>query len=82
MTEPTDLPTDTLVLINGLRAVQDLIDSSSGVSGLHLNGEIAPWSDLQHGGPFSQWLEAFDEALEVADLMLPLSSDAKGGSDE
>lgn len=36
--------------------VSELIDSSDGVYGLHLNGEGAPWSDLLEGGEFGDWL--------------------------
>ncbi|MBM7455220.1 hypothetical protein HNR62_001080 [Oceanisphaera litoralis] len=34
----------------------DLIASSEGVTGLHGNGEIAPWGDLTEGGRFEEWL--------------------------
>lgn len=51
-------------LRKGLNAVQDLIDSSYGVAGLHLNGEIAPWSDLLEGGIFEAWLAEFDAAMQ------------------
>lgn len=47
----------------GLEAVSDLIGSSRGVSGLHLNGDEAPWEDLRQGGSYEEWLEAFDAAL-------------------
>lgn len=51
----------------GLRAVQSLMDESYGVSGLHLNGEIAPWISLRTGGHFEEWLVAFDEAEKFLD---------------
>ena len=33
-------------LKNAIEAVNDLIDNSEGVSGLHLNGNIATWDEL------------------------------------
>ena len=51
----------------GLRAVQALMAESYGVSGLHLNGEIAPWISLRTGGHFEEWLVAFDEAEKFLD---------------
>ena len=47
----------------GLVAVQELIQSSDGVAGLHLNGDVASWNDLLAGGHFEEWLAAFSEAL-------------------
>ena len=32
--------------------IQGLIADSSGVYGLHLNGDLAPWSELEAGGQF------------------------------
>lgn len=51
-------------LQKGLTAVEALIGESAGVSGLHLNGDIAPWQDLRTGGRFDSWLADFDAALE------------------
>jgi hypothetical protein len=48
----------------GINAVQSLIESSHGVAGLHLNGDIAPWSELLEGGRFEEWLVAFSKALK------------------
>ena len=42
-----------------INAVQDLIDNSEGVSGLHLNGDIAEWHTLLEGGRFEEWLYEF-----------------------
>ena len=50
-------------LQTGLQAVADLINESSGVDGLHLNGDTAPWADLQTGGRFEEWLTPFDDAV-------------------
>jgi hypothetical protein len=46
-----------------LQAVSDLINGSYGVSGLHLNGDIAPWEELLEGGRFEEWLSPFSQAL-------------------
>ena len=48
----------------GIQAVENLIASSGGVAGLHLNGDIAPWSDLLTGGRYEEWLIDFDRAVE------------------
>ena len=45
-------------LLEALRAllndVDDLMSESAGVAGLHLNGDIAPWSELEEGGRFER----------------------------
>ena len=56
-------------LVLGINAVADLIDNSTGVDGLHLNGDIAPWNELRSGGRFESWLVDFDEALEWARVL-------------
>lgn len=53
-------------LVDGLLAVEQLIAESHGVTGLHLNGDVAPWDELRSGGSFEAWLFAFDAALEIA----------------
>ena len=52
---------------DGLRAVEVLIDESTGVYGLRLNGDLSPWSELRRSGRFREWLEDFDAALDAAD---------------
>ena len=49
-------------LLKGLDAVSALINESSGVAGLHRNGDIAYWQELQTGGFFEDWLIDFDAA--------------------
>ena len=49
-------------LRNGIAAVSALIADSSGVYGLHLNGDPAPWDELLSGGRFEEWLADFDAA--------------------
>lgn len=53
-------------LSNGLDSINDLIENSNGVDGLHLNGNIAEWSELRTGGCFEEWLTDFDIALEAS----------------
>ena len=49
-------------LEGGIAAVSSLIAQSSGVEGLHHNGDIATWEDLLAGGQYEDWLRAFSEA--------------------
>ena len=42
-------------LIELLGNIEDLMDESEGVCGLHLNGDIAPWSELDDGGQFQRF---------------------------
>ena len=46
-----------------------LMENSSGVAGLHLNGDVAPWSELTKGGQFEEWLlplsEPRDQSIEA-----------------
>jgi hypothetical protein len=54
------------VLEAGIDSVSELIESSQGVIGLHMNGDIATWEELQTGGRFEEWLVEFDNAIAVA----------------
>ena len=56
-------------LVLGINAAASLMENSDGVSGLHMNGDIAPWCDLRTGGRFEEWLVDFDEALHFARLL-------------
>jgi hypothetical protein len=58
--------------------IQELANSSEGVTGLHLNGDIASWSDLLEGD-FSAWL---GDAIAAAHDALAAAADpdpAAGG---
>lgn len=55
-----------VVLVEGLLAVEALMNESQGVFGLHLNGDSSPWDELRTGGRFESWLSKFDEALAIA----------------
>ena len=49
-------------LEQGIEAVRNLMNESHGVAGLHLNGEVAPWEELEKGGRHEEWLAAFNYA--------------------
>lgn len=53
-------------LYAGITAVRDLINESTGVAGMHLNGELASWESLQTGGRFEEWLIEFNYAEQIA----------------
>lgn len=40
--------------------IDDLIDESGGVYGLHLNGEPAPWGEILQGGRFERLCSLYD----------------------
>lgn len=63
---------DVHAMMRGLFAVAELIEDSRGVDGLHLNGDLAPWSSLRTGGREEEWLLAFDEGLEIAERIAGL----------
>lgn len=51
--------------ISVLGDIEGLIHESTGVCGLHLNGEIAPWSELLAGGRFEDWLGSLETLREA-----------------
>jgi len=55
-----------VVLVEGLLAVEALMNESQGVFGLHLNGDLSPWDELRTVGRFESWLSKFDQALAIA----------------
>ena len=75
------LERELAVARKGLEAVESLINESHGVSGLHLNGDLAPWNELRTGGRFEEWLIAFDDALNAARSSNPTgqAADHKNG---
>ena len=52
-----------------LEEVADLIGESSGVYGLHLNGDNSPWSEIEQGGRFER-LTTLPEALAAIDAAM------------
>ena len=47
---------------SGINAVRDLMNESEGVAGLHKNGDVAKWEDLEDCGKFCEWLFLFNAA--------------------
>lgn len=51
----TELETKLLAQIKGLLSdIEGLMGESSGVYGLHLNGDVSPWDELDEGGRFER----------------------------
>lgn len=61
--EIEELRAEKAELTEAVAAVKSLIDESSGVGGLHRNGDFAPWGELRSGGRFEDWLSPFDAVL-------------------
>jgi len=59
------LKTENRILRDGIKAMQQLMNESSGVYGLHLNGALAPWHELERDGPYGEWLKAFNDAEDI-----------------
>lgn len=59
----TDSEIDALVA--GIDDVADLISSSTGVAGLHMNGDVAEWDELLEGGRFEAWLMRLSTAMDI-----------------
>lgn len=58
---------ELLSVLEGLTGdIQGLIDESTGVAGLHLNGDIATWGELEAGGAFERLtnLPAANDTIE------------------
>lgn len=53
------------ILRDGITAVRGLIDSSNGVWGLHLNGDLSTWHELLEYGLYESWLTNFNKAEKV-----------------
>jgi len=60
----------TELLTNLVQSLDDLITSSDGVAGLHLNGNIAHWESLLEGGRFEGWLLALYQARAWAERLV------------
>lgn len=56
-------------LLKGIHAVTMLIDNSTGVDGLHPNGDSAPWTDLLAGGCYEEWLYEYSQAQALMEKM-------------
>ena len=49
-------------LAAGIEAVRALMNDSHGVAGLHLNGDVATWEELEENGRLWEWLISFNAA--------------------
>lgn len=59
-----------------LHDVRDLIANSEGVSGLHMNGDVADWESLLAGGAFEAWLRSVEPfATALAALTPPATQE-------
>ncbi len=52
---------ERIIIEKAVRAVRCLINESEGVTGLHRNGDIAPWDELERNGRFEAWLRDFND---------------------
>ena len=61
-------------LAAGIEAVRALMNDSHGVAGLHLNGDVATWEELEENGRLWEWLISFN----AAECVLPNNSMKRG----
>lgn len=59
------LQKENAILRKGIAAVRALIVESEGVTGLHQNGDTAPWDSLLPGGGHEEWLLDFSKADSI-----------------
>lgn len=64
-TEVGKLNEDNKILKAGIKTVRELIDESDGVQGLHRDGTVAEWDELQSRGIYEHWLLKFNEAEKL-----------------
>ncbi|OQS42297.1 hypothetical protein [Chromobacterium haemolyticum] len=55
-----------VVLVGLVDDIQGLMEESDGVSGLHRNGDIAPWSELEAGGRYERLSHLPDAISAIA----------------
>lgn len=48
--------------------INDLVNASRGVDGLHLNGDVAEWDSLLPGGDYQEWLFSIKRAEEIVSI--------------
>lgn len=85
ITRMTTAPNYRALCASMLNCFDDLVSSSSGVAGLHLDGDPAPWIDLTEVGRFEEWTQAFVDAraaLNTPPLApIPVSERLPGAED-
>ena len=76
--QDTDQDTDQAMLYSLVKSasklsddIHNLIGESTGVSGLHRNGDEADWESLMKGGQFEEWLGSLDDLDQnLCDVLL------------
>ena len=63
-----------------LRSFDDLVAESYGVTGLHRNGDVAPWNELLEGGHFEEWTEPQFSIARAALNNAPAAKEADHGT--
>lgn len=76
LADPTT-PRDTLtgLALSLVQDLDDLIQHSEGVAGLHMNGDVADWGSLTEGGTFGDWLSSYDRLRHALDELFPGPTD-------
>jgi hypothetical protein len=64
-----ELCNNITVLSYGIESIRALANESTGVIGLHQNGDVAPWAELEDGGRFWEWLYAVNDAEHAIEKM-------------
>lgn len=62
-----ELAAQNEALREALEEVKSLIGETAGVYGLHLNGDLSPWAEIEQGGRFER-LTLLDDALNLPNL--------------
>lgn len=65
--ERDNLAAQNEALRSALEEVKSLIGETTGVYGLHLNGDLSPWAEIEQGGRFER-LTLLDDALNLPNL--------------
>lgn len=74
LTDTTPRDTLTGLALSLVQDIDELIGNSEGVAGLHMNGDVAPWSSLTEGGEFGSWLGSFDRLRDHLDTLFPANA--------
>lgn len=61
------MSTDRELIAALLKDIDNLIDESEGVTGLHLNGDVAPWDELLPGGRFERFTSMAETRARLAE---------------
>lgn len=61
--------------------VEILMNESHGVAGLHQNGDVAEWGELELGGRFEEWLRSVAIVRAIRDSFCETNRDIKESED-